>query len=172
MTAIRHGVGVLLLALLLSPDAAAQKRPAVRGRIDRMCRVARVVDGDTFVCRDGDRVRLLLVDAPERSQRPYGGRATATLRQLLPAGSVVGLELDVQKHDRYGRVLAYVYRNGNFVNRQLLRDGMALVVVYPPNVKYIEVLRAAADSARIERRGLWSTDAFKCTPVDHKKGNC
>lgn len=66
------------------------------------CTVERVVDGDTIVCEDGTRVRLLLIDASERDQTPYGSLATLELERLLPISKTVRLELDVQHHDRYG----------------------------------------------------------------------
>jgi endonuclease YncB( thermonuclease family) len=58
-------------------------------------------------------------------------------------------------HDRYGRVLAYVYADNVLVNQALARRGFARVAVYPPNVGLIDAIRAAADSARAERLGVW-----------------
>jgi endonuclease YncB( thermonuclease family) len=140
--------------------------------------VARVIDADTFACEDGNHVRLLLVDAPEMNQGVHGPMAKAKLSELLPVGTSVELELDVQQRDRYGRVLAHVYTGPlnraaqTHVNRELVRSGMALVSVYPPNVMHVERLRAAADSAREARAGLWATSAFECAPADHRAGRC
>lgn len=136
------------------------------------CTIRRVVDGDTFVCRDGRRVRLLLIDAPELDQRPYGDSARAVARRLLPPGTSVRLEIDVQPEDRYRRLLAYAYADAVFVNREMVRRGMAVVLVVPPNVRELDALRAAADSARSERRGLWSGSAFDCRPVDYRARRC
>jgi endonuclease YncB( thermonuclease family) len=70
------------------------------------CNIVRVVDGDSVSCAGGLRVRLLLIDAPETNQRPYGSIATRALRQIVPVGTRTILELDVQQRDRYGRLLA------------------------------------------------------------------
>jgi micrococcal nuclease len=136
------------------------------------CVVSRISDGDTFVCEGGSRIRLLIADAPETGQGPYADSATLLLDHLMPAGSYVRLEFDVQVRDRYRRLLAYVYAGDTFVNRELVRRGMAHVEIYPPNVREVDVLRAAADSARAERRGLWSGSAFECSPADYRAGRC
>ena len=136
------------------------------------CVVARIVDGDTFTCADGARVRLLLIDAPERGQGVYADSASRLLGRLAPVGSRVRLERDVRALDQYRRLLAYVYAGDVFVNRELVRRGMALVTVYPPNVRLVEPLRAAADSARAEGLGLWADPALRCTPADWRAGRC
>jgi micrococcal nuclease len=141
--------------------------------------VERVIDGDTLVCLPGlgpgargERVRLLLIDTPELAQRPFGEVARDTARALLPAGARVRLDFDVARRDPFGRLLAYVWVDSLMVNRELVRRGVAVVAVYPPNVRHVELLRAAADSARAERRGLWSGSAFECAPADYRAGRC
>jgi micrococcal nuclease len=137
------------------------------------CVVDRIIDGDTLVCDGGDRVRLLLIDAPELSQGPWGAEARRQLESLAPAGTVLGLEHDVQPRDRYGRTLAYLWLDdGRMVNEELLRAGVAVVSVYPPNVRHVERLRATVMTAREAKVGLWATPAFDCTPADHRAGRC
>ena len=150
-------------------DVAAERSVAAN---TEGCVVARIVDGDTFACADGTRVRLLLLDAPERGQGAYADSAARLLSRLTPVGTRVRLVRDVQPHDRYRRLLAYVYAGDVFVNRELVRRGMAHVAVYPPNVREVETLRAAADSARAERLGLWSGSALECAPADWRAGRC
>jgi micrococcal nuclease len=65
------------------------------------------------------------------------------------------LEYDVQTHDRYGRLLAYVYVGEEMVNARLLEDGFAHLLTIPPNVRYVERFRAVAAAARRAHRGLW-----------------
>ena len=142
------------------------------GAVTLPCVVESVTDGDTFRCTGGRRVRLLTIDTPEMDQAPFGTAARAKLVELLPVGSSATLELDVQREDQYGRTLAYVRRPGVLVNRVLVRSGMAVVAVYPPNVRYVEVLRAAADSARADKAGLWATNGFECLPAEHRAGRC
>ena len=64
------------------------------------------------------------------------------------------------------------YAEGRMANETLLLAGYAVVAVYPPNVKYVERLRAAAAAAREARRGLWATPAFECTPAEFRRGRC
>ena len=69
-------------------------------------------------------MRLIGVDTPETygGTQPYGPEASAITRQHLE-GKVVSLELDVQKVDPYGRLLAYVYfPDGEMFNETLVRD--------------------------------------------------
>jgi micrococcal nuclease len=161
----------LALALVLVLAASVPARAQAR----RECRVTRVSDGDTFraACPEAVRVRLLLVDSPERDQPPFGARARAELARLLPPGTPVTLELDVRTRDQYGRLLAYAFlRDGRMVNEEMVRSGFAVVLVYPPNVRYIERIRARAAEARAARRGLWAVDGFGCAPRDHRRRRC
>ncbi len=135
--------------------------------------VERVVDGDTLIVwRDGhadtERLRYIGVDTPESvdPDRPvecYGSEATDANIELVD-GAVVWLEQDISDTDQYGRLLRYVYveHNGDllFVNQELIRQGVATVVTFPPDTRYTAVLRAAQDEARAAGRGLWSS----CTP--------
>ncbi len=137
------------------------------------CLVIRVYDGDTITCDGGRRVRLLLIDTPEMDQGAFGRLARNALLALVPLGTTVQLEYDVQTTDRYGRDLAYVHAPGvGMVNLALARQGFAMVAVYPPNVRHVDAIRAAVERARAERRGLWSGSAFECLPADHRAGRC
>lgn len=131
--------------------------------------VERVVDGDTIVVHLGgrdERVRLIGIDTPETvdPRKPvqcFGKEASAHTKDLLPPGTVVRLERDVEARDRYDRLLAYVYRasDGLFVNLALARDGYAQQLTIPPNVAYVDEIRAAVSEARQAGRGLWSSCA-------------
>lgn len=129
--------------------------------------VINVVDGDTIVVRLGRErvpVRLLGVDTPETKdpRKPvecFGREASDHTAELLPKGTVLRLEHDLEEHDAYGRLLAYVWRksDGLFVNLDLVAGGWADVLSIAPNTFHADTLRAARDAARAESRGLWST---------------
>jgi micrococcal nuclease len=132
--------------------------------------VVRVVDGDTIRVRLGDRterVRYIGVDTPE-SVKPgtpiqcYAKRAAAANAALV-AGRQVRLVGDVEHRDRYGRLLAYVYRvgDGAFVNALLVRDGYARTLTIAPNVAHAAELARLARTARNAGRGLWSACAME-----------
>ena len=143
------------------------------------CTVTRVYDGDTFRCKleNGEeiKVRLIGIDTPEsrRNRKAYrdaeksgksveeivrlGKKASAFTKKLIPPGTVVYLETDVQIHDRYGRLLAYVYLpDGRMLNEVLVREGYATVYTFPPNVRYAERFVKLQREAMEEGRGLWS----------------
>ena len=122
----------------------------------------RVVDGDTLIV-GGERVRLIGMDAPE-SVKPdspvecYGPEASAALKRLLPRRTQVLLEYDLDRLDQYGRTLAYVWLTDppQLVNVELVREGVATVATYRPNLAHLDALQSAEDDARSHRRGLWA----------------
>ncbi|MEX2571026.1 MAG: thermonuclease family protein, partial [Gemmatimonadota bacterium] len=145
-------------------QCASAGRDTMSAATSGNCTVERIIDGDTLACRETTaNVRLILIDAPELAQGESGRQATRALRELLPPGSAARLEMDVQERDRYGRILAYVYDSeGSMINAELARRGFVIVAVYPPNVRHLELIRAAVEEARRRGRGLWSRGAFQC----------
>jgi micrococcal nuclease len=140
---------------------------------DVRCMIERIIDGDTVVCASGERVRLLLIDTPEMSQGDLGLRAKLALEEMIAVGSAVRLEFDVRDRDHYRRLLAHVHsEEGLWTNMEMVRRGYAVVAVYPPNVRHVEVLRAAADEAREAGRGLWSDAGFDCEPNARRQRRC
>ena len=140
---------------------------------ENSCVVSAVVDGDTLDCSDGRRIRLLLIDAPEMGQGPFGAVAKEGLESMAQVGSTLQVELDVEHEDRYGRVLAYLYDGvGQSINEEMVRRGLAVVSVYPPNVKYVETYRSSSEVAEAAGAGLWSVSAFACLPAEFRAGNC
>ena len=136
------------------------------------CVVTSITDGDTLRC-NGAPIRLLLINTPEMDQGAFGEVAKEALSSLAPVGTELRLEYDVERLDRYDRTLAYLYLpDGRMVNEELLRVGVAIVIVYPPNVKYVDQFRQIQDAAEGQALGLWEADAFSCTPSDHRAGNC
>ena len=165
MKAVKGKRYFLALACLVLCLAAGCGLPAAEeGQTGAWHVVERVVDGDTFVLDNGERVRLIGVNTPE-SVKPgeepevYGKEASQYTKRMLE-GQRVRLEFDVSERDRYGRLLAYVYlEDGTFFNELLLTEGYAQVMTVPPNVKYAERFLAAERAAREAGRGLWGLDA-------------
>ena len=124
-----------------------------------------VYDGDTIEVRIAgkvERVRLLGIDTPESVSRTvpvecHGPEASATMKDLLPVGTVVRLERDVEPRDPYNRLLAYVYRSndGLFVNAEIARRGEAIALTIEPNHARQPEIGAAIDEARSARRAMW-----------------
>jgi micrococcal nuclease len=155
-------LAVVAVAALGATVGACGGEPAGGG--GRTGRVVRVVDGDTIRVALGgrpERVRYIGIDTPE-SVMPGApaecfGRAAARANARLVAGRRVRVVTDAEERDRYGRLLAYVFRadDGRFVNAALVRDGFAVPLTVPPNVRHAARFRALARGARAHRRGLW-----------------
>jgi micrococcal nuclease len=134
--------------------------------LDANATVVAAVDGDTVLMRiSGDEVlvRLLGIDTPETKHpdKPvecYGPEASARTAALLPEGTPVRLERDLEARDRYDRLLAYVFRasDGLFVNRALAGEGYARTLWIAPNRAYAPELDAAMANARSSGLGLWA----------------
>jgi micrococcal nuclease len=149
--------------LLSRGEAGRDDSPAPGGRLEG--RVVKIVDGDTIHVQLADRrekVRYIGVDTPE-THKPgtpvqcYGRAASAFNARLL-AGRSVELRTDAEERDRYGRLLAYVYRRPDrlFVNAELVRGGFATILTIPPNVAHAEEFLRLQRAARRAGRGLWS----------------
>jgi len=140
-------------------------------------RVLYVVDGDTIaVSYEGrkQRIRLIGIDAPEskankkayrdrkktgeniRAMISQGKEATRFVKGVIRKGDPVSLEFDVEKRDKYGRLLAYVYlSDGRMLNDVIVRSGYAGLLTIPPNVKNAKRFAASYRHARKNRLGLW-----------------
>jgi micrococcal nuclease len=134
-----------------------------RRAADTPYRVVQVLDGDTIVVRRAggtdETIRLLGVDTPEthHPRKPvqcYGPEAAAyTTRRLF--GQVVQLQDDVERHDIYGRRLAYVYLDGHNFERNLLQRGYARLLVIEPNHAHARDMLDDELNARAGKVGLW-----------------
>jgi micrococcal nuclease len=122
--------------------------------------VTRVIDGDTIVIKGGLRVRYIGIDTPETKHPEKGveyyGREAAEFNRSLVANKEVSLEYDVQKVDKYGRLLAYVYADDIFINAKLVEEGYAQIFTVPPNVRYANLFLSLQRNAGMAKKGLWS----------------
>lgn len=133
------------------------------------------VDGDTIVVDIGgaeESVRFIGIDTPESvaQDRPvecYGIEAKERTAELLPPGTTVRLERDVEARDRFGRLLAYVIRDRDdlLVNLLLVEEGFAESNRFPPNLAHQAELDRAESRARAADRGLWPACGGTDTPL-------
>ncbi len=161
MKAWRRFLFPFLVLLLLSATSYSQ---------DKFYRVKRVVDGDTLLLTNGERVRLIGVDTPEvhTSKKLYRdaertGRDTQTIRALGKKASEftrslvdrreIRLEYDqanahIGHRDKYGRILACVYlKDGTFLNAEIIKQGYGFAYT-PFPFKYMDELRRYEREAR------------------------
>lgn len=170
---------ILCLVLLVLPACSKSLLPIFQQSSSHAtATVVKVVDGDTIKVNLLDKrenIRLIGVDTPEsrnnqKAQKDakrtkhdikvilsQGKKATLHLKSLVPEGSKVYLEFDVEPRDRYGRYLAYIFLpDGSMLNELIVRNGYASPMTYPPNVKYAELFREAYQFARNNQTGLWA----------------
>ncbi len=141
--------GLVHVALLASAGGtlrAAEPAPACGGGPAEDVTVAAVIDGRTFTTTDRREVRLAGIEAPG---------PTAALDGLI-AGTTVTLRRPAQGEDRYGRIVAYVYRKDALIQAELLRAGAAYVSARPGTRPCASTLFAAEQAARRPPRGLWA----------------
>lgn len=139
--------------------------------------ISRVIDGDTLELANGPRVRLIGIDTPEmyKSKKLYRdarrskqdletiqelGRRSYVFTRKLVEGKVARLEFDVERKDKYGRALAYVFIKSDdseeiFLNAEIIKQGYASLMTFPPNVKYVDLFRKLYRQAQENNRGLW-----------------
>jgi micrococcal nuclease len=146
---------LLALAALLvaGPERARLGSPAEEDE------VVRVVDGDTLVLRATGKSRLIGVDTPEvyGGAECFGREASAFAERVLRPGLRVRIERDAEPRDRYGRALVYLrLPDGRSFNELLVRNGYAVPMTIPPNVRHADRFRALARQARRRDAGLWS----------------
>lgn len=160
---------VFTAVLISSPGLSSRSQPVQAGAV----KVSYAIDGDTIKLSDGEHVRLIGIDTPEsryndktmrdskRSKKDINiilgmGKLASKFTRGLVQGKSVRLEFDVEKRDRYGRLLAYVYlEDGTFVNAKIVEEGYAHVMTISPNVKYADLFLKLQNEAREKRKGLW-----------------
>ena len=154
-----RAAAALLLALCITTSANAAT-------------VVSVGDGDTIRVFAGSRrltIRLACIDAPESSQRPWGARATAFLKQLTPVGSEVTLR--VQTTDRYGRTVAELLNHRGNVNQLMVGAGQAFA--YRRYLSQCDAQRylQLENEAQRQGTGVWSVGPSGITrPWDYRRG--
>lgn len=122
---------------------------------ERSARVTWIEDGDTItVTFEGQSqvLRLYLIDAPEKGE-PYSRKATTFLRDHILNEVVRIQEVGRMNH---GRLLAFVWLEGEMVNLSLLREGLAYLAVYHPEEEaYREQAKSAVEEAQRNKKGVW-----------------
>jgi micrococcal nuclease len=123
--------------------------------------VERIVDGDTFVLKNGAKIRLIGVDCPE-SQDPnkpveYYSDESKTFLDSLIAKKYVRLEYGEERTDKYGRLLCYVWVNDTvLVNLEIIKYGYGMAYLRFPHAREKEFLEAEIQ-ARRQAIGMWAS---------------
>jgi endonuclease YncB( thermonuclease family) len=135
-------------------------------------KVTEAVDGDTVVLINGDRVRYIGIDTPEKNdpRKPvqcFAEEASKRNKELVE-GKMIKFYKDVNEYDKYGRWLGFVYlEDGTFVNEKLVSEGYAFAYDYVPDISKSGEMRAAEAYARENKLGLWGG---QCQITTEKSG--
>ena len=127
--------------------------------------VARVIDGDTFVLADSQRVRILGINSPEiarlgKPAQPYADSAASFTKSLIE-GKQVKLTFEGKTYDIFGRLLAYVWltdkegKDSIFVQAELLKAGLARISYYPKGKRYYDLYYSLRRTAMKNKSGIW-----------------
>lgn len=148
-----------------TPSAEAELVPQPAEPYQYRYQLEHVIDGDTVIVQPDRRIRLLGINAPEVSHHqtpaePGGEAARHWLRQRLDKQQIT-LEYDQQQRDRYQRELAYLFNNDRLVNAELLAEGLAVLTLRPPNLRYDKQLIAAQEKAETQQKGLWQKPRYQ-----------
>ena len=120
--------------------------------------VKRVIDGDTVELFNGTVLRYVGITAPEEGE-DFVEEATK-LNQSLVEGKEIKLEYDNYTSDKFGRILAYPIVKGVNVCVELVRKGMAELVIYQkrkPFIYQVQLLEAQ-EEARKNKLGIWKNN--------------
>jgi len=165
----------LLSTLLLSIVAGISSSYASckADHFDLSVKVKSVHDGDTIRLETTEKLRLIGVDTPElghnnQKPQPYSWEAKKQLTQLLhQQHNQVKLRYDVQKKDKYNRLLAHLYlNNGVSISEWLLEKGLATALTVPPNIWQLSCYKAAEKRAQVAKRGIWSLPIYQ--PIESR----
>jgi micrococcal nuclease len=124
-----------------------------------------VIDGDTIILNRGKTIRLLGLNTAEtklniagewvEKESLWGERAYIFLKNNLE-GKRVRIEYDREREDIYKRLLGYIFLEDKFINKELLRKGLAVIDVRAPNFKYLDALASSFKEAKESGIGFWS----------------
>ena len=134
---------------------------------DQMITIKYVIDGDTVITADNKHIRLIGIDTPEinyiTGANDTGADAAKNyLTALLKGAGEAGMVFDKEKYDQYGRTLAHLYlKDGTNIQAELLGQGLAVPLTYPPNLKNTRCYYHASDLAREQQRGLWGYGQYQ-----------
>jgi len=157
---------ILVLLWILFSSAQSQEKW-------RTCVI--VIDGDTILLDGNEIVRLIGIDTPETKDPKipvqYYGKEAYEFTKRLVEGKKVRLAYDLNKKDKYGRTLAYVYlEDGIFLNAEVIKQGYGFAYRYFL-FKYFDEFKQYEIEARENEIGLWSDGEGKESQVARKNEN-
>jgi len=159
---------ISLLLLFLSGTSNCQYQQYYPYNYSIKRTVARVIDGDTFVLTDSQRVRMLGIDTPEleRNDKPAETFSDSAyyLTKSLIEGKIIKLTFDGKAFDIFGRLLTYVWLTNSvgqdslFIQAELLKKGYARISYYNKDKRYYHIFYNLRRTAIHNKLGIWSLE--------------
>lgn len=160
-TIIIFAIIITIFSLLSVVNAESERIPV---------KYIKTSDGDTArfeVNGENVRVRFLGINTPEvagedKVEEPYGNEAMAYTKNKLDNAKNIEIEYDdnADKEDRFGRILAYIWVDGNLFQEELVRNGYAKTYMMKANYKYADELKEAERQAKADKIGVWSEEVI------------
>ena len=154
-----------LLSLFFTPAAHAANGACSSTQsslqFDETVKALYIYDGDTLRLSDGRKIRLIGINTPElarkqKSAEPFAFEAKKALQSLLKKGQSIHLIHGKDQKDHYGRTLAHTFlTNGHNIQKDLIAQGLAHVIIIPPNTKFAACYLETENAARCNQLGLW-----------------
>jgi micrococcal nuclease len=131
-------------------------------------KVIRVIDGDTFETENGEKVRLIGINAPEISDF-YGQEAKNYLMSIVK-NKIVELKTDntSSDRDRYNRLLRYVFLSGVDINKKMILDGFGFAYLKFHFDKSDEYEKAQIISRELNK-GIWGNSKKETNNLQKEK---
>ena len=152
---------ILVIILLFKSQPTPQATPptphlSTQNTLQPPYIITKVIDGDT-VHINGESVRLICIDTPERGEEGYL-EATEYLESLILNKEVI-LEEDITKRDKYDRLLYYIFtKDGRFVNEIMVKEGYAEAYPYYPDTRLCPQIQEAEKQAKITGKNIWEEE--------------
>jgi len=122
-----------------------------------------IIDGDTFALNNGDIVRLQGIDTPEQGDINYDKTAYELQNKLIGKK----LSFEGTEEDFYGRKVRFAFADGNNINIEMVREGLAIAFMHK-GTKYEQQIELAQHEARTQKKGIWNVNEESYKRLSHK----
>lgn len=140
---------IILISLIISSGILYYDLTEPKSQEKIKIRIIRIIDGDTFEDSFGQKYRLKGINTPEKSKDYY-----EEAKQFLKVLENNSAEIENHGRDKYGRILAHIFKNNEHINEEILKNGLGTLYYYGKD-KHFERLEKAEKHARENQKGIW-----------------
>ncbi len=147
--------GIFLLIFLITFTSAKKQEEFL---------VTKIIDGDTIKLENGQTIRMICVNTPEKGELGFE-EATNYLKSII-LNKKINLKKDISEKDKYNRLLRYIYLNNTLINELIVRKGYGFAYPFEPDTKFCAKILKAEQKAKKEKLGIWkklTSSKYICT---------